>query len=143
MFNFLTLELCLFIGVIFLYTQMRKKKIYPLEMVRGLTIYLPPRQEDFDSLETTSKPKPVGKKAKQEAKQVSKKAKFPMRSMPMNEELLKYCKVFFAEFEFLFMLFHLILAMFFLILMTKLFDSERIETNMTLYLALMTALLVA
>jgi hypothetical protein len=54
--SFLSLELLLFIGIIFIYTRLRKLKIYPLEMVRGLTIYLPPKQEDFEILEASNKP---------------------------------------------------------------------------------------
>lgn len=81
--HFISLELCLFIGVIFVYTRLRKHKIFPLEMVKGLTIYLPPHPEDFDTLETTNKPireTAKGKVNKYDKTHVSKKAKFPMRT---------------------------------------------------------------
>ena len=35
-----------------------------------------------------------------------------MRTMPMGEELLQYCNVFFPEFDFLVMLFYYVLIMF-------------------------------
>lgn len=38
----ISLELVLFIGVIYGYTRMRKHKVYPLEMIRNMTLYLPP-----------------------------------------------------------------------------------------------------
>lgn len=38
----LSVELVLFIAIIYTYTRFRKQKIYPLELIRGLTLYLPP-----------------------------------------------------------------------------------------------------
>jgi uncharacterized protein (DUF427 family) len=63
-------------------------------MVRGLTIYLPPKQEDFEILEASNKPSREsvkGKKNKYDVKHNSKQAKFPMRTCQMNEELLRHC----------------------------------------------------
>lgn len=115
-----SIELCLFIGIIFVYTRLRKTKVYPLEMIRGLTLYLPPTQNDFNVLETTNKPtreSAKGKVNKYDAKHTSKKAKFPMRTFQITEELLKYCREFFPEFEFLFMLFGVIVSLFAVVLL--------------------------
>ena len=52
-------------------------------MVRGLTIYLPPKQEDFEMLEASNKPSresAKGKKNKYDVNHNSKQAKFPMRT---------------------------------------------------------------
>ena len=56
MFNFISLELCLFAVVIMTYTRFRKKKVFSLEMIREMTIYMPPTQEDFDVLTASRKP---------------------------------------------------------------------------------------
>jgi hypothetical protein len=54
MFNFLTPELSLFIGVMIFYSKMRKTRIFALEWVRDLTVYLVPTDSDFDMLRKTS-----------------------------------------------------------------------------------------
>lgn len=88
-------------------------------------------------LETTKKPSretSKGKVNKYDAKHNSTKAKFPMRTFEVREELLQYCRDFFPEFEFLFMLFGVIMVLFSLILLIKLLVPERIETNLVFYL---------
>jgi len=112
-------ELCLFIGIIFLYTRLRKSKVFPIEMIRGLTLYLPPTQDDYHVLEESNKPSresAKGKVNKYDKQHISKQAKFPMRTFQITEELLKYCREFFPEFEFLFMLFGVIMVLFAVVL---------------------------
>jgi len=78
-----SIELCLFISIIFVYTRLRKTKVYPIEMIRGLTLYLTPTQDDFHVLEESAKPtreSAKGKVNKYDAKHISKKVKFPMRT---------------------------------------------------------------
>ena len=43
-FSILSVELLLVVLVIIVYTQFRKKKMYSLEMVKDLTVYMPPSQ---------------------------------------------------------------------------------------------------
>ena len=72
-----------------------------------------------------------------------KKAMFPMRTMPMGEELLQYCNVFFAEFDFLLMLFYYVLVMFVLMGLAKVLLPENLtQTNLTFYMAGICLLLV-
>lgn len=66
----------------------------------------------------------TGKKNKYDAKRVSKQAKFPMRTMPMGEELLKYCNEEFNDYDFLFMLFVIVVVMFVLMSLIKVFAPE-------------------
>lgn len=92
-FTFLSVELTLFIVVILLYTKMRKKVVFPLGMTRDLTVYLPPSADDFEVLKKSSQEVRTNMKGKQnryDAKHATKKAKFPLRSICMGEELLKY-----------------------------------------------------
>jgi hypothetical protein len=53
-FNFLTPELSLFIAVMIFYSKMRKTRIFPLKMVRDLTVYLVPTDADFEVLRKSS-----------------------------------------------------------------------------------------
>jgi hypothetical protein len=98
-----------------LYTKLRKQTIFPLTMVRDLTIYLTPSPEDFEMLKKTSqegRTTATGKKNKYDAKHATKKAKFPLRSMGMGEELLKYCNESFETYDFVYMLFHIVVTIF-------------------------------
>jgi hypothetical protein len=139
----LSFELVLFIAIMFAYTRIRKSKIYPLELIRGLTIYLPPTQADFDVLESTNtqaRESAKGKVNKYDAKHTSKLAKFPMRTFQIKEELLQYCKDFFPEFEFMFMLFGVIMILFAVVLAVKLVAPSLLETNLVFYLTTMVLL---
>ena len=49
-----------------------------------------------------------------------------MRTLPMGEELLKYCHEFFAEFDFLLMLFYYVLVMFVLMGLAKVLLPENL-----------------
>ena len=67
---------------------------------------------------------------------MSKQSKFPLRTHPMNEELLKYCNEFFPEYDFVFMLFHQVIAMFMIVIALKLVvPHEYLNTNLCLYIA--------
>ena len=57
-----------------------------------------------------------------------------MRTFAISEELLQYCKEYFPEFEFLFMLFGVIMVLFAIVLHLKLFFPDMIDTNLVLYL---------
>lgn len=46
-FNFISLELLIFVVIILTYTRLRKRSDYSLEMVKNLTIYMPPSANDF------------------------------------------------------------------------------------------------
>ena len=50
MFTWLSLELLLIVGIILVYTRVRKTTIFSLQMVKDLNIYMPPSQADFDVL---------------------------------------------------------------------------------------------
>jgi len=53
-FNFLTLELSLFIAVMVLYAKFRKTRVFSLNFVRDLIVYLVPTDGDFEILKKTS-----------------------------------------------------------------------------------------
>jgi hypothetical protein len=91
--NLLSLELVLFVSVLYLYMNYRKSTILSLRPVRGLTVYVPPLDEDFEVLEKTNKGGRENKKGevnKYDKKKVSAKAKFPLRTIELNETFLKH-----------------------------------------------------
>jgi hypothetical protein len=91
--NLLSLELVLFVSVLYLYMNYRKSTILSLRPVRGLTVYVPPLDEDFEVLEKTNKGGRENKKGevnKYDKKKVSTKAKFPLRTIELNETFLKH-----------------------------------------------------
>jgi hypothetical protein len=61
--------------------------------------------------------------------------------MEIEEELLRYNTVFYPELDFLHMLFHLILAMFAVVITMRVVQPEYMNTNLTFYLTLVTILL--
>jgi len=144
--GFFSLELVLFIAIIFVYTRLRQERVFPINMIRGLTLYLPPTDADFEVLQSTNKPAREtlqGKKNKYDEKHESKQAKFPMRTFKITEELLQWCKEFFPEFEFLLMLFSVIIVLFSVVLLIKLFFPDRIETNLVLYMSVIVIILTS
>lgn len=82
-FSLLTLELVLFIVVMLVYSRVRKFNCLPLTLIRDITVYLIPTPKDFQTL-SESCVGPNGKKNKK----FSPKAKFPLRTLPLNEEIL-------------------------------------------------------
>ena len=63
-FNLISVELACFLAVMLTYTKLRKSNVFSLSLVRGLTIYLPPSQADFQVLTTSMKPSRENKKGK-------------------------------------------------------------------------------
>ncbi len=62
--------------------------------------------------------------------------------MNMGTELLKYCNQFFADFDFILMLFHYCLCMFFaFIFMKMLLPDDLTQTNLTFYMFVITLML--
>jgi len=64
-----------------------------------------------------------------------------MKTMEISEELLKYNTTFYPEFDFVHMLFHIILAMFACVITLRVAAPEYMNTNLTFYLALVTIVL--
>jgi hypothetical protein len=83
----------------------------------------------------------TGKKNKYDEKHSTKHAKFPMRTHEIDEELLRYNTTFYPEFDFMHMLFHIILAMFAVVITVKVVAPEYMNTNLTFYLSLVTIML--
>ena len=67
-----------------------------------------------------------------------------MRTMPMGEELLKYCNEDFADYDFLYMLFNVVLIMFMIMSTFKVVapGDPMTETNLTLYLTVVCLVLL-
>ena len=113
--NILSLELVLFIGALYLYMQLRKSSILSLRPIRGLTVYVPPVDEDFEVLEKSNKGGRENKKGevnKYDKKKLPSKAKFPLRTLEISETFLKSNQEFFVEYDFFFMLFSVLLVLF-------------------------------
>lgn len=113
--NLLSFELVLFVSVLYLYMQFRKSRIISLKPVEGLTVYVPPQDEDFEMLDKTNKGGRENKKGevnKYDKKKMPTKAKFPLRTVEINEGFLKHNQEFFVEYDFFFMLFTVILVLF-------------------------------
>lgn len=51
LFNILSLELILFIGILIAILTIRKKRVFSALLVKGLVTYIPPTDEDFQVLE--------------------------------------------------------------------------------------------
>jgi len=135
--NFLSFEVVLFVSVLYLYMQFRKSNILSLKPVRNLIVYVPPQDEDFEVLEKTNKGGRENKKGevnKYDKKKVSAKAKFPLRTIEINEAFLKHNQEFFVEYDFFFMLFVVILGLFAITQGTKLVYPSLLETNIIFYM---------
>ena len=52
--NILSFELVVFICILYLYMKVRKTSLLSLRPVQGLTVYLPPQDEDYEMLEKTN-----------------------------------------------------------------------------------------
>lgn len=113
--NVVSFELILFISVLTLYMKFRKSSVLSLKLVRGLVTYVPPIDEDFEMLEKTNKQGRENKKGevnKYDKKKLPGKAKFPLRTIEIDEGFLKHNQEFFVEYDFFFMLFVVMLIMF-------------------------------
>ena len=113
--NIISFELVLFISVLYLYMQFRKSTVLSIKPVKGLTVYVPPQDEDFELLDKTNKggrENKKGEKNKYDKKKLPSKAKFPLRTIDIDEQFVKHCQEFFVEYDFFFMLFTIITLMF-------------------------------
>jgi hypothetical protein len=52
--NILSLELVVFMCILYLYMKIRKSSLLSLRPVQRLTVYLPPLDEDYEMLEKTN-----------------------------------------------------------------------------------------
>jgi hypothetical protein len=87
-FSFLNAELIAFLTIMLIYTKYRQNKHLALSLVEKLTVYLPPDQKDFETLSRTNtqaRESKTGKKNKYDEKHLAKHAKFPMRTMEIEE----------------------------------------------------------
>lgn len=135
--NLLSFELVLFISVLYLYMQFRKTRTLSLKPVEGLTVYVPPQDEDFEMLDKTNKGGRENKKGevnKYDKKKMPGKAKFPLRTVELNESFLKHNQEFFVEYDFFFMLFTVILVHFVVTQTTKIVMPSLLETNIIFYM---------
>ena len=63
--------------------------------------------------------------------------------MPLAEELLQYCHTFFAEFDFILMLFHYVVILFIIMMLLKtVLPEEMVATNLTFNIAVMTLFVI-
>ena len=91
-FSFLSFELITFVSILYLYMQFRKSSILSLRPAQGLTVYVPPKDEDFEMLDKSNKSGRENKKGevnKYDKKKLPSKAKFPLRTITMNDEFVK------------------------------------------------------
>lgn len=135
--NILSFELVLFISVLTLYMKLRKSSILSLKLVRGLVTYVPPLDEDYAMLEKTNQPSRENQRGevnKYDKKKLPGKAKFPMRTIDIDEKLLKHNQEFFVEYDFVFMLFVVALLMFVATQSVRLAAPEQVEGNLTFYM---------
>lgn len=89
--NILSFEFVLFISVLMLYLKLRTNRFLSLKLVRGLITYIPPVEEDFNMLEKTNKEgreNSKGEKNKYDKKKLPAKAKFPLRTIEINEKFV-------------------------------------------------------
>jgi hypothetical protein len=82
--NFLSFELALFIAVLYLYMKIRKSNMLSIKPVEGLTVYMPPLDEDYEVLKNSNKGGRENKKGevnKYNKKKLPSKAKYPLRTI--------------------------------------------------------------
>ena len=48
--NILSVEMVIFASIMIIYSRFRKNNIFALNMVRDLTIYMPPSQREYDEM---------------------------------------------------------------------------------------------
>ena len=92
-FKILSFELIVFIGAVYSLMQIRKYTMMAVKIVEGLRTYVPPSDGDFEVLEKTNK-KPKtnmkGEVKKNERSRAKQQARFPMRTLEIDHELLKH-----------------------------------------------------
>lgn len=96
-------------------------------------------------LEKTNKPGRENKKGeinKYDKKKLSAKAKFPLRTIDIDEAFLKHNQEFFVEYDFFFMLFVVILVLFVVTQTMKIIVPTTVDSNLTFYLMLFLLLMI-
>ncbi|CDW72459.1 UNKNOWN [Stylonychia lemnae] len=119
--------------------KLRKGNIMSMKLVKGLVTYVPPVDADFDVLEKTNQSGRENKKGeinKYDRKKISSKAKFPLRTIEIDEQFLKHNQEFFVEYDFFFMLFIVILVMFMITQTFRIILPDQMESNLTFYMML-------
>eukprot|EP00347_Sterkiella_histriomuscorum_P023126 403335847 len=135
--NILSFELVLFVSVLTLYMKLRKGNIFSLKLVRGLITYVPPVDQDFEVLEKSNQPGRQNKKGevnKYDKKKLASKAKFPLRTIEIDETFLKHNQEFFIEYDFFFMLFIVVLVLFIITQTLKFIVPQQMDGNLTFYM---------
>ena len=147
--NILSFELILFVGALFILLNIRKKKMFTVDVVNGLITYVPPLDEDFDMLEKTDqkvKTNMKGEAKKFDKSKVNKSARFPMRTLPIGKEFLEFNVEFFETYDFIMLMFIICIFMFVVTSTLRVFPndtvSDLIKTNLTFYILLLLLMLV-
>lgn len=52
--NVLSVELAIFLAILMVYMFFRRSKLLSLRFVKGLKTYLPPQDQDYDTLEKSN-----------------------------------------------------------------------------------------
>lgn len=92
--HILSAELGIFVAILVIYMRIRTTKFISLNLVRGMVTYVPPLEEDFAMLVKTNKTgreNAKGEVNKYDKKKLPAKAKFPLRTIELNEVFLKHC----------------------------------------------------
>ena len=92
--HILSVELGIFVAILVLYMRIRTTKFISLNLVRGMVTYVPPIEEDFEMLlksNKTGRENAKGEVNKYDKKKLPAKAKFPLRTIELNEVFLKHC----------------------------------------------------
>lgn len=79
---------------------------YPFSLLIGVTIYIPPVDADFDSIQKSQDQKEQANKGTKPGKKekTASKPSFPMRTIEIGEEVLNYVQDFLVEYDFIFLL---------------------------------------
>ena len=158
MANILSLELIIFIGILIILMRLRKTSIWSVSLVEGLRVYVPPTDEDFALLEPEEKttkvktnmkgdPKKKDKqKFKQEQKQKEAASQFPMRTMEVAPELLKYNQDFFQTYDFILLMFITCVLLFVFTTSLQLVPNQTLQklisNNLTFYIMALVQILI-
>jgi hypothetical protein len=65
-----------------------------------------------------------------------------MRTLPLNEDILQHCNEYFADYDFIQMLFMIVIGMITLMTVVKVVLPDHGTTNLSLYLGLFTLILI-
>ena len=110
---------------------------------------MPPNDKDFEMLEkTAAKPKTnmKGEPRKNEKSKAKSKIQFPMRTIPISKELLKYVQEFFESYDFILLMFLASVTLFAVICCLTLVPNDSVQNlvkiNITFYALLFLLLYV-